>query len=191
MAQKANRRRITPVACRLLACGLLSMGSPQLARAENQQLAFAVKAAFITKFVPFVEWPDGIFYAPAGSVRICVVGQDPFGDLLDRVAAGQSIAGHPLIVQRLTVINRDSGCQIVFAAGSAEQPVADILQTVRGLPVLTMTDDAADAQSRGIINFVIIDNRVRFEIDDNAAAANGLTISSKLLSLAAPLPAGG
>lgn len=179
------------MAFRLLACGLLSMLIPRAAEAENEQLAFAVKAAFITKFVPFVEWPDGVFYAPAGAVRICVVGQDPFGDLLDRVAAGQFIEGHPMIVQRLPVIRRDSGCQIVFAAGSAEQPVADILNTVRGLPVLTMTDDATTAQSRGIINFVIIDNRVRFEIDDSAAAANGLTISSKLLSLAAHAPAGG
>jgi hypothetical protein len=87
-------------------------------------------------------------------------------------------------VQRLPAVTRDSGCQILFAVGSREQSVADMLAVVRGTPVLTMTDDSPDAQSRGIINFVIRDNRVRFEIDDNAAAQNGLTISSKLLSLA-------
>jgi hypothetical protein len=50
--------------------------------------------------------------------------------------------------------------------------------------VLTVTDSARDEPARGIINFLIQNNRVRFEIDNGAAAESGLTISSKLLSLA-------
>jgi hypothetical protein len=164
--------------------GLLMMSGPIIARADDDSLEFAVKAAFLTKFVPFVDWPGGAFFAPDGSVHICVAGRDPFGDLLNRVADRQVVAGHSIVVQRLPAVTRDSGCQILFAVGSREQSVADMLAVVRGTPVLTMTDDSPDAQSRGIINFVIRDNRVRFEIDDNAAAQNGLTISSKLLSLA-------
>jgi hypothetical protein len=75
-------------------------------------------------------------------------------------------------------------CHILFAAGSAAQPVADILAASRGKPVLTITDDQRDDRAKGTINFVIQDNRVRFEIDNRGAAQDGLAISSKLLSLA-------
>ena len=111
-------------------------------------------------------------------------GRDPFGDLLERAADRQSVAGHPITIQRVAVVTRTAGCQVLYAAGSPDQPVADMLTAVRGTPVLTVTDQAPDAKSRGIVNFIISDDRVRFEIDAAAAEQNGLTISSKLLSLA-------
>src|SRR5581483_8974891 len=77
----------------------------------------------------------------------------------------------------------DPGCTVAFAAGSAAQVAAD-LAALHGSPVLTVTDGATDPAATGIINFVVVDGRVRFEIDARAAAANRLTISSKLLSLA-------
>jgi hypothetical protein len=120
-----------------------------------------------------------------GTFRICVAGRDPFGDLLDRAADRQSVAGLPVTILRLRVVTRSSGCQVLYAAGSPEQPVADMLAAVRGTPVLTLTDKATDPKSRGMINFIISDNRVRFEIDETTAVQNGLAISSKLLSLAA------
>jgi hypothetical protein len=73
---------------------------------------------------------------------------------------------------------------MMFVTGSAEQPVAQALAAVRGTPVLTVTDGQTVADALGIINFVLADGRVRFEIDQGSAAGNGLTISSKLLSLA-------
>jgi hypothetical protein len=88
------------------------------------------------------------------------------------------------VVRHLDALGRNQDCEIVFAAGSDAQPVAAILAAVRGMPVITVTDGVRDPRAKGIINFVIVDNRVRFEIDDQAAAENGLTISSKLLSLA-------
>ena len=168
----------------LLAYSVLAILFPYGVRADNASLEFAVKAAFITKFLPFVEWPNGAFAATGGSLRICVAGRDPFGDLLDRAADHQSISGHPLTVQRFPVVAKNNGCQVLYAGGSPEQPVADMLTAVRGTPVLTLTDNASGPKNRGMINFIVSDNRVRFEIDEAAAERNGLTISSKLLSLA-------
>jgi hypothetical protein len=71
-------------------------------------------------------------------------------------------------------------------SGSLRQGVADALDKVRGAPVLTVTDGASDTGSRGMVNFVLRDNRVRFEIDEISASQSGLMISSKLLSLAVP-----
>jgi uncharacterized protein DUF4154 len=168
----------------LLAFGLFAMLSPHRVMADEEPLEFAVKAAFITKFVPFVEWPNGALAGSGGAFRICVAGRDPFGDLLERAADHQSISGRRVTIHRVPVVARSNGCQVLYAAGSPAQPVADMLAAVRGTPVLTLTDHAPDPRSRGMINFIISDNRVRFEIDEAAAEQNGLAISSKLLSLA-------
>lgn len=163
---------------------LLLLGAPVASAAESNALEYAVKATYLYKFTPFIEWPAAAF-ASSPAVNLCVVGNDPFGDLLDRAASGQRIDDRAIVVHRLRKIDRHSGCHILYVGGSEAQPVAEALATVRGTPVLTVTDESQDSGAKGIINLIVQDNRVRFEIDDQAAAENGLLISSKLLSLAA------
>jgi hypothetical protein len=140
--------------------------------AAAQPLEYAVKAAFLTKFAAFVSWPGGA----APPVRICVVGDDPFGTALEAAAGGAAV------VRRMTVADRGAGCHVLYAAGSSRQSVAQTLAAVRGAPVLTVTD-AARGPARGVIHFVVFQDRVRFHIDAGQAAQGGLTISSKLLAL--------
>jgi hypothetical protein len=153
------------------------------ALAQPNALEYAVKATYIYKFGPFVEWPDSSFAGPAG-FEICIVGADPFGMLLDDAVRGEQIRGRPIAIRRLAEIRPGSGCHVVFAGGSPTQSVRDILKAVAGEPVLTVTDSALSREEKGIVHFVVHDDRVRFEIDDRAAADNGLLISSKVLSLA-------
>ena len=147
------------------------------------ELEYAVKATYLYKFAPFVHWPESSQAAGAG-FEICIVGRDPFGALLDDAVRGEQVRGQPIAVRRLPEIARASGCGIVFAGGSSAQSVREILDAVAGEPVLTVTDVALSRTAKGIVHFVILDDRVRFEIDDQAAAENGLMISSKVLSLA-------
>jgi hypothetical protein len=154
------------------------------ARAQDLYLEKAVKAAYLYKFGGFVEWPAGAFPSPTSAFQLCVVGDDPFGPLLDRAVQGQQIKGRSITLRRLPVAERDAPCHIMFVSGSDAQSVPDGLAAVRGMPILTITDAARDADAKGIIHFVIRDNRVRFEIDDRTAAESGLSISSKVLSLA-------
>lgn len=146
-------------------------------------LETAVKAAFLPKFGAFVDWPASRLGAAGEPARLCVAGADPFGAALDQLARGQEIAGRPIVVVRAPAFSGDLGCHILFAAGGPGDPPAAELARVRGQPVLTVTDDARNPADRGIINFVVKDGRVRFEIDDRAAMQSGLTISSKLLGL--------
>jgi hypothetical protein len=104
--------------------------------------------------------------------------------MLDQAVSGQQIKDRPVLIRRMPIFNPEAGCLLVYATGSAVQPVPTILAALRGRAVLSVTDNERDGQTRGILNFVIADNRVRFEIDDAAAAESGLVISSKLLSLA-------
>jgi hypothetical protein len=115
---------------------------------------------------------------------LCVAGDDPFGDVLDRAVRGQIVNGRPIQLRRMAVLQADAECQLVYAGGSTAQPVAAILAMLRGRPVVSVTDRAADPASRGMVNFVILDSRVRFEIDDRLVAEAGLAFSSKLLGLA-------
>lgn len=169
----------------------LSAGS---AAAQDRTLEYAVKATYLYKFVPFVDWPNGAFASPTSPFEICIVGESNFANLVANGVAGQSTeGGHSFAVRRVTAAGEENDCQVLFV-GSDNDSVRDAaLLAVRDKPVLTVTDAAPSAQ-RGVVNFVLLGDRVRFEIDLGQAARNGIAISSKLLSLAIevrPPPAGG
>jgi len=161
-----------------------SGGGAARAADDANALELAVKATFLFKFQPFVTWPAEAFASPAAPFTLCIVGNHPFGPLLDRVVEGQRALDRDVVVRRLATVSPDDHCQVLYV-GAADPVSAKQLQApVAGAPVLTVTDSIGDSDAKGMINFVIADNRVRFEIDDAAARRSGLVISSKLLSLA-------
>lgn len=161
---------------------LIALLWPAFANSDDGRLALAVKAAYLLKLPQFVNWPAAAL--PPASFALCVVGHDPFGDLLDRVAAGQTVDQRPVVVRRYATIAANPGCQLMFDGGSETQTIPSELADVRGTAVLTVTDGQSSPDAIGIVNFVVVGGRVRFEIDRSAAATNGLAISSKLLRLA-------
>jgi hypothetical protein len=147
-------------------------------------LEYAVKAAYLSKFGIFVEWPNSVFDSPESPVILCIAGADPFDGTLDKVVQGQRIGNRKIVVRRMSTVSRDSGCEILYAGGSDQQSIDQALAAVSGANVLTVTDSVPDSHAPGIVEFVVQNNRVRFNIDDEAARRNGITISSHLLSLA-------
>lgn len=152
------------------------------ARAQSASLESAVKATFVTKFAPFVSWPPTSFPLPGSSFNICLLGSDAVSDLIEQAAAGQSIEDRPIVAHHVVGNASFSACQILYVA-KTETNAAQALAASKGVPILTVTD-AEGANTRGIINFVVVDNHVRFDIDDSEAARSNLTISSKMLALA-------
>lgn len=175
----ARRRRRAVPAWPILAFALLV---PAARPRAQDSLEYAVKAAYLVKIAPFVEWPAGAFASPSAPLSICVMGADPFGNLLARAAEGQKDGDHPIAVRRIGA--PDPACRIVYLEASEDQAYQ---RAFAGRPVLTVTDAASRP---GIVNFVLVDGHVRFEIDEDAARASGLTISSKLLSLATRVKGG-
>lgn len=143
-------------------------------------LEYAVKASYLYKFAPFVQWPPAAFEAPTSPLAICIAGQDPFGPALGEAVRGQHVGGHPLVVRRVENVHPGIACQILFIGGG---DTAEMLQAVAHEPVLTVTDHSKSG-SGGMIQFVMVAGRVRFTIDQAAALDSGITISSKLLGLA-------
>lgn len=162
-----------------VAAGLALALAPQV-RADDHTLETAVKATYLYKLAPFVTWPAGAL-PPRAPFAICVVGMDPFGPVLDRAVAGQSIGDHPILLRRVSRVDASAACPLMYLGGSHGQSVKDALKVLHGLPVLTVTDGAA---APGIVDFAVVGGRVRLRIDEQAAADGGLTISSKLLGLA-------
>ena len=163
-----------------LAVAALVLSSLAVSARAQESLETAVKAAYLYKFAPFVQWPVEA-RGPGTPFTVCVVGADPFGPVLDRAVVGQKVGDRPIVIRRLSLAAHDSPCEIAFLGGSHAQSVRDELVALHGAPVLTVTDAAA---SPGVVDFALTQGRVRFRIDDQTAAEDGLTISSKLLSLA-------
>lgn len=165
-----------------LVCGgvVLLSGAPG---ARGQTLTeHEVKAAFLPKFAAFVDWPRGSFSNDSDPINLCVQGRDPFGPSLDAMVQAQRVNGRPIRVVRMETVGSDSGCHIVFLAGGKQRPAAAI-RALAMSPTLTITDSAS-SNDRGMIDLMIRARKVRFQVDDAAAARSGLVISSKLLALA-------
>jgi hypothetical protein len=150
--------------------------------APADSIEYEIKATYLYKFAPFVDWPASA--AAASGFNLCIVGDDPVAAAVDQAAKGQTVAGKPIIVKHLPAAAPDAGCAVMYIAGTDSQTVAQALVAMKGTPVLTVTDEASHPNDRGIVSFVIDANHVRFDIDDSAAARSGLVISSKLLGLA-------
>ena len=144
---------------------------------------FQVKAAFIYNFVKFVQWPRDAFPATGDApISICVLGQDPLGDALESLK-GLTAQGKSLSVRRIAGQAEAERCQVLYLCKSEREAMPAILKGMKA-GVLTIGDMKSFASVGGVINFVIIDNRVSFEINVDAAERARLKISSQILKLA-------
>lgn len=175
---------------RILAAAVSACAFHGVAQAGERGAAYEIKADYLYKLTPFVEWPVEAFEGPSTPFRLCIGGHDPFGGNVDRVARGRRVGDHPVVVMRLGVVPKGAGCHILFLGASALQTPRQMLDVVAGQPVLTVADETLEAPD-AMIQFVRVEGRVRFEIRAGAAQAGGLTLSSKLLALSASPKDGG
>lgn len=175
------RRPAFPLALGAIAAALL----PAAAAARAQASEEAIKAAFLPKFVRYIGLPAAAQPEAGQPFYLCVIGRDPFGTALDRAAASEAVDGHAIAVRRFTntATPAISGCHAAYVAGADEQQTDAALATLGRQPTLTITDSRW-SKSRGMIHFAVAAGRVRFHIDDAAAGARGIAVSSRLLALA-------
>ena len=165
----------------LLAQVLVPGGSAWASSVEHR-----VKAAFLYNFTKYIEWPaaSGTSNQP---FRIGILGQDPISNEAEQLA-GKTVGRRRMIIQRFPVWNRDAAaCDILFISETHKNQVEEVIRRVDGLPVLTVGDTPAYARRGVMINFFMVDNKVRFTINLDKAKAAGFSISSRLLKLASVL----
>jgi hypothetical protein len=144
-------------------------------------LEYQVKAAFLLNFTKFTDWPPPETAVADIPFDICIIGEDPFGTALDQMVEGEKFQGRRIAVQR---VRRPAPgyCQVLFV-GKGEKDIEGLLLQV-GPGVLTVGEEAGFLRAGGMIDFVVENRRVRFDVNQGAVARAGLKISSKLLSVA-------
>jgi hypothetical protein len=145
---------------------------------------YVVKTAFLFNFAKFIDWPPSSFASPQSPFTICVLGQDPFGHMLDDALQGKMIGDRPLVVRRLKGKADARRCQMVFVSSSETARLAEIIGSLQGANVLLVGDTNGFAALGGTIEFTLEENHVRFAINTDAADRSSLKFSSKLLALA-------
>lgn len=142
-----------------------------------------VKAAYLYKFGAFVEWPAASFARPDSPFLIGVAGSDELADQLARMVAGRSINGHAVAVRKLRHGDSPAGLHIMFIGGQ-DAEAAQLMDAVRGLPVLTVSDHAGTQAPGAMVNFVVAGQKLRFEVALPQVARGRLRISARMLAAA-------
>lgn len=145
---------------------------------------YDVKAAFLYNFTKFVEWPPAAFPAESSQLRLCILGDNPFGTTLESLIEGEEVQGRRLQYLRVDVLHSPGHCHVLFISRSERARIPAVLMALRGSPVLTVSETDGFLEWGGTINFKIQEGKVRFEINPGAAERGGLKMSSKLLRLA-------
>ncbi|WP_306393811.1 YfiR family protein [Telluria beijingensis] len=176
------------LACRALALPLLLAGAgapllPVAAQAAAPALERRVKAAFLYKFLGYADFPPQAFADAATPLSIGVVGADDMAAELTRIATGRMVAGRTIAVRALREQDlAQSPVHLLFVAGQDGPGAARLL---RASPAwLTVTECEGCLQHGSVINFTIVDERVRFDVSLDAAEKKNVKLSSRLLTVA-------
>jgi len=164
-------------------CAVMSRAPHVRAQAEGIG-EYHVKAAFLYNFAKFVEWPPETMPSGNAPLVLGVVGEDPFGQVLEETIKGKTVNDRELVIRRFTRIQDVSSCHILFISSSERKRLPEIIAALRWSSVLTVSDMERFAQRGGIISLTMENNKVRFEVNLDSAERAGLKISSKLLALA-------
>ena len=162
---------------------LLGAFLPGRALAQAERPEYDVKSAYIVNLLAYAAWPQGAL-APEGPLRLCILGENPLGDFLERAASGRMIQGHPV---RLIPVDRVVEADRCHAAFIAERNRIDAevwLERLQGKPVLTIGEGERFLGAGGMIALVVETRTVRFEVNRAALLAVGLDLSSRVLRLA-------
>jgi YfiR/HmsC-like len=150
---------------------------------QSKSQEYKVEATYLSNFGKFVDWPPAATKDP--NFIICVLGSDPFGRVLDVAVTGEKINNQSVMTQRITTPQDASACRILFISSSEAPHLPDILEALDRDSVLTVSDMPSFNARGGMIQFVVMKDKVRFEVNITAANAAKLTLSSQLLKVAA------
>lgn len=172
-------RRLIFILCAMLA---LSQMPPAAHATGSTAAEYKVKAAFLYNFVKFISWPDQSFSSEP-VVNLCIMGNNPFGEQLALIENKQ-VGGRSLrIIQDVKAADAPS-CHIVFVSKTQNKQASALIAHLKDQPILTVGDTAGFARNGGIINFTVIQGRVKLEINSVAARHAGLSIDPALLEVA-------
>ena len=171
--------------CLALSCLAGGADAPVAAPASVER---NVKAAFLYKFLGYVEFGNG--QDAAGPLTVGVVGADDIAAELTRITTGRMVGTRAVTVRQLREGEALTGLHMVFIDSEVARPQA-VLRAAQQAGVLSVTDTEDGLQQGSVINFRLVEDRVRFEVSMTAAEKSHLKLSSRLLAVAYHVKKGG
>jgi len=171
-------------AVRLMLIGVFILQASRPSGAQGTGLEYDVKAAFLLNFTRYVEWPASRARAP---FRMCLLTSNPFGKRLETVVAGETWQEEAISVKVVRELGDTPDCDLLYVPADATDRFAGNRRQIASRPILTVGETRRFFTSDGMIQLFVQDGKVRFSINQRAAALAGLTISSRLLRLAREL----
>lgn len=166
---------------------------PQARADTTSSREYQVKAAFLFSFINFVDWPKEKLTEGNNQINIGIIGNDPFGKAFEPIKDKQ-VKGKDVVIKRFKAfkeLNQSSEeieairkCHLLYICPSEKDEFRKIINLVMKHNILTVGDTKSFLESGGIINFLMEDKKVRFEINNTVAEQTELKIRSKLLRLA-------
>lgn len=145
---------------------------------------YQVKAVFLYNFTQFVDWPPRAFEGSYDPIVIGIVGKNPFGPYIEAAVSGERIGSRILRVEYFASARDITNCHILFVGTEDPDEIRRILRVAEQKNILTVGDNPNFVRWGGIIRFYTEENKIRLHINNTAAKAAGLRISSKLLRVA-------
>jgi YfiR/HmsC-like len=172
---------LSPLLLAWISLGAAPPAEPPLA-AEHSE--YEIESAMLYNFTKFVDWPEKALGESGVSAVIGVWGDDGLVPVLTAALGNKTVYGHPIVVRRLVSSAEVKSCTVLFVGASDRKEVLRIVQAAGNLPILTIGGIVQFSRLGGVIAFIREGNRIRFEINLDAADRAGLQVSSKLLRLA-------
>jgi hypothetical protein len=168
----------------LLFVVLLVAGAPLSARGQYTADEYQVKTAFLFHFAQFLDWPEGALSAGGPSLNLCIFDDEPRRHELQSTIEGKTIGARVFHVRLISQPQELQSCNILFLSHDEARRQSAILRSLRGTPVLTVGETSDFLTDGGMIRFHLVDDKIRFDINLEAAESSHLKISSRLLLLA-------
>ena len=168
----------------ILFAALTAVTAAQAQSGERGATERQVKAAYLHKFASYIEWPEGSFAGAESGLVIGVVGADALSEELERLVAGRSINGHPIVVRRIRRGDSISGIHILFLGRMDKPALLEFLGAAKGMPMLTVSESDEAHALGSMINFRLAEERMRFEVALKPVGQSRLKISARMLAVA-------
>ena len=181
---RKRTHRVGACLCMLLTLWSLVLGDVRAGAESSAPSRQQVQAAFLFNFAKFVTWPDEAFKHNPDMLIIGVIGEDPFGAILEETVHDKTILGKRLAVRRFAKIEDATNSQILFLGSSEENHLSSIIKTLEKTNTLTVSDIDQFAEQGGMVAFTLEDQKVRFSVNMEAVERAELKMGSQLLKLA-------
>jgi hypothetical protein len=145
---------------------------------------YQVKAAYVYNFARFVQWPERAFSDSSAPLELCVFSRSPILPDLQLTIRGKAINGRTIRVTPVENAEQGGACHVLFFSYHESGQFRDVLARLQDTSVLTVGEGKDFVRQGGMINFVVVDDRVQFDVNQTAAERAGISISSRLLTVA-------